>query len=415
MADRYDFTGSRRLVDVTVTKVKAGGTHTTSISGTKTDNSGTSNITTINGTAVMQTTALAGDFGDLTDLIIIGAVDSTGGFPDCQIQPYVDGKALGDLINIDGSAYGNMFPNPANAVGFLHVSLGIKFREALRKHMANLPMKATGLKAYQQYQFQVSSTLGWGNAATAKTPLRIIGFGDKLDKAAVSAAGVELQNLLNKFAAGESQYNPLAIADQVEGFSEFVSFFSLPGGLTDKTWTGLMGGQAQKGTAVDRFFRVSYNTTATPANGIFPLTNSNVFGGDSNYVGGTDNDLGFDYESGTTAYLKFLEFGVHTAANLAFVGYQIGKQVFPDNPSGYAVTDGVNPYPFGIVQPQRTSSNLYYAMRRMPWPLVAWKNKVSFFVVANGTAIPAQFNADNTTLQDCAGIAVGGVKVVPAA
>lgn len=415
MADRYGFSGPRRLVDVTVTQVKPGGTHTTAISGTKSDNTGASNITTINGTAVMSTAALAGDFGDLTDLIVIGPVDSTGGFPDCQIQPVVDGKPIGDSINFDGSAYGNMFPNPGNAVGFLHVSLGFAFRSALRRHMASLPTKATGLKAYQQYQFQVTSTLGWGNTATAKNALRIVGFGDKLDKSAVNAAGEELQTLLDDFTAGRSTYNPLAIRDQAEGFAEFTSFFSLPAGLSDKTWTGLMGGRAQKGTSVDRFFRIGYNTIATPATGIFPLTNKNSLGGDSNYVGGTDNDLGFDFTSGTTEYLRFLEFGLKTSATQAYAGYQIGKQVYPDDPFGFAVTDGVNPYPVGIVQPQRSDSNLYYVMRHMPWPLVAWGNKVVFFVVANGNPIPAQFNAGGTALQDCAGIAVGGVRVVPIA
>ncbi len=408
MADRYAFQGIRRLVDVTVTQVPAGGTHTTAITGSKSDTTGKSNITTVGGAPVMSTAALSGDLGDLTDLILVGSVDSTGTFPDVTIQPFVDGQAQGDKITIDGSAYGNMMPGPAQAVGMAHISLGIAFRKALRARMASLPTKATGLKAKAQYQFQVSSVHGWGNAANAQSALRMIGIGDRLDTSTADAVGAELQAMLDDYAAGTSPYNPLAIYDKAPGFAALSATFGLPAGLTSKTWTSLPGGNDQKGIEVWRFLRHAYNTVATSSGGIFPLSGVPEVGGVNGYVLDSNHDLGFNYEN-STDYLRFLEFGNRPGANQAYVGVKVNDTVLPDSPFGFAITDGVNPWPYGNVQPQRTESGVYYVMGKNPWPVVARKNRVVWFVVADGTAIPAQYNG--TTLQDCAGLALGGILV----
>lgn len=385
-ANRYNYFGERMLFDVTITAVNPGATFTTPITGSSETN-GTGQITQIGSATVINGTNLAGLFGDLTRIVIQGPIDADGSFPDVSVWPVVDETSLDDKMVFDASVPGNMMPNKANTVGQKEVRLGIPFRKALS--MNNMALKATGLKAAASYTFQVYSKAGWGNSGAAQTPLRIIGYGDKIDKQTLAG----LTALLNR-----NGYNG-SIQMNTPGFPSLVATHSLGGALGPATWTALPGGMAQQGVKVFRRFTYAYNAIATAAQGAFILSMKNAVGGASGQVVDNHHDLGFDYEN-SSDYLLFTEYGVRPGTNQAFVGYKVDDTVLPDE-NGFAVSANLNQFPYGNVQPQRAAASEYYALGKIPWDLVAAQNKVAFFVAANGTAIPA----------NSASVAIGGVLV----
>lgn len=386
--DRYTFQGERVLFDVTVSQLTAGSTYITPVTGSSSTNAGTGKVTELGGASSITSTALSGDYGDLTRLIVISAVDSDGSAPDAAIWPVVDGTDLGDDMILDASQEGNMMPNPAQAVGGFSRVLGIPVRQAVQKGIANWALQATGLKAKSNYRFRVQSTAGWGNSGNVITPLRIIGIGDKLDGQALNTLA---ETIARQGYDGHVTYN-------APGFDDLDAYHSIAGGLSSATWTALPGGTTQQGVKISRFFRYAYNATATPKQGEFILSTDNgVKGAEGNVADG--HDLGFNYTD-SKDYLFLLEFGVRPGTNQAFVGFRVDDQILPDD-NGFPATSHVNPFPYGLVQPQRPDSNLYWALRKPAWQVVASTNKVAWFVTANGTAIPA----------NSAGVALGGVKV----
>lgn len=388
-ANRYTYQGKRLLFDVTVTQVKPGASLRTVITGSSNnDPSGASNVTRIGSAQALTSTALSGLYGDLTDLIIIPAVDSAGAYPDVAVWPVVDGVDYADRIMIDGSVPGNMFPNPANAIGRVVRRLGVPMRQAFNGR-PGWAMKATGLKAARQYQFMVYSAAGFGNSGAATTPLRIIGYGDKLngqalDQLAAMVARTGYQGQVQNFAPG---YNSL------------VAVHTINGGLSTKTWTALPGGPTQQGVKINRFFRYAYNAQPTANQGLYVMSNDNAVQGAQGNVMDANHDLGFNFEN-SQDYLMFLEFGARTAANQAYVGFRVDDTILPDD-NGFVVSQGVNPLAYGNVQPQRPGTNEFYALGAAPWTMIASQNKLSFFIAADGTDIPA---GDSS-------LAVGGVLV----
>lgn len=384
MAQPYAYPMKQILLDVTVTALTAGAIHTTAVTGTLTDNSGTSAITQTGSLLSINSTALASLFGDATDLIIYPPVAAAGTFPDVQLWPYVDGIDIGDKQVFDGSAPGNMMPNPANTIGQRHVALGIAYREAVLNGMKNLPLKVTGLKAIRQYQFRVQSSAGW---TTTDQPLRIVLLGDKLDAAAVAAIA--------------QQGYQGAFSHRVAGFQGLQNqVHTLAGGpLNVNNWTSLPGGNSQGAMKIFRFFRNAYNAAATSASGQFILSNQNSVQGAQGNVAGDNYDLGFDYSS-NGKYLAITEAGIRAGANSGYWGVKVEDTYLPDG-RGIIVTQNANPWAYGNVQPQRASSNEYFALPRSPFPVVAYQNKLAFFLQANGTAESA--NATS--------VAVGGIQV----
>ncbi len=429
---RFDFLKTQRpLVDVTVTTLKPGQQHVTTANGAQSINGGSVSQTTQLGAtlsfASSQTTQsggvpsiagqqLSGEWADATDLVIISPVQSGGGLPDVEISPIVDGQLIDTKICITGGVNDNMMPDPDATVGMQHVSLGIPYRQALAARISNLPLKATGLKYARTLQFQVKSTIGWGYTAAPQNPLRILAYGDKMNSASLSELNALLQSLLTAHANaaqnGVSAYDPFAYKDQVPGFTG-ISGQHVPSGaaITPETWTSLMGGIGQVGTAVWRFLRQAYNAIATTASGVF-IMGENVGGAVGNVVGNR-NDLTWDREQ-SPVYTRLDMLGFRAGSNQAYAGVKVNDFVLPTD-TGLAVTSGYNPAAMGNAQGLHGSgSGLYFAMRRALIPVVAYRNKVAYFVTANGTAaIPAQF--DGTTLQDAAQIGVGGVEITPAA
>ncbi len=392
MADPYVFQGKRVLVDVTVTKVVAGATHLTVTTGASSnDPTGASNITILGGSNAIVGTALSSNFGDLTELYIIPAIESDGTWPDIAIWPVVDGVDLGDIIMLDGSVAGNMMPLASQIVGngFAR-KIGVPFREAIAKYSNNIPLVATGLKAKQQYQFRVYSKDGFGNTAAAQVPLRIIGLGDKLD-------GQALKALSDQLALGGY---PGKMSNNAPGYAPLNAMHTLGGALTEANWTALPGGTTQTGTKVNRFFRYAYNQLPTPAQGAYIMSNQNSVQGVSGNVVDTNHDLGFDY-SNSKDYLNILEYGARAGQNNAFVGFKVGDTVLPDQPNGAPASVNVNPYVYGNVSPMRAATNEYFALKSTPWPIVAAGNKIAFFIQANGTAEAALASS----------VAIGGVQV----
>ena len=387
---RYSYAGPHVLMDVTVTQMKPGSTHMTAITGSVTDPAGNkSQITNIGSLQAMVSTALSGTFADATEVILISPVDAGGVIPDCLVYPVPDSKPLGDVMLFDASLPGNMAPNPAQIVGpgaGKAFSLGVPVRKALQQaardqangKTPNLPLVATGIKYAQQLQFAVYSTAGWGNSGAAEVPLRIIVLGEKLDR----------QNLDDLARYGW----PGAFRDQARGFNGISGTHTIPGGVVSaSSWTALSGGIAQGSVKTFRAVRVAYNATATPQTGLFVLSNQNsVQGAQGNVQSQTgSSDLGFDYTS-EQKYLRITHLGIRPGPNSGFWGWKIDDTVLPDEPNGQIVSQGVNPWPYGNVQPQRSASGEFYGLPKTAWPLAAEPgHKLAFFIQADGTAIAA--------------------------
>lgn len=426
LSSRYALEGGHPLIDVTVTTVAAGKTHTTTLNGNQVSNSqgvsqttqlgatlvNASNQTTQSGgVAAIRTLTLTGAFADATDLFVIPPIDAAGKAVDCEIRPRIDGQPLEQHFNASAGLNDNLFPLPSATVGAYHVRIGQAWRKALRARMANLPLKATGWKAQRSIQFDVYSNIGFGVAAVPTTPLRIIVTGDKMDSAALALMDEELQAILQQ--AGKTGYDPFSFVDKVPGFPVFTGRHVPPGAhITPETWTAGPNGPAQVGTVsqIYRFVRQAYPNQATNANNAFFLSKSDAVGGASDNVYADINDLGFDLTSDKTRYLRLDLLGLRGAVNQAFAGVKVDEQVLP-TVDGQPLTSGVNLYPSGEVQPMRSDSSVYFPFGKSPWPVVARGNKVAWFVTPDGTAMNAEFSA-TPTLQDSPQVAVGGIEVL---
>lgn len=413
------------LVDVTVTTLGAGKTHTTTATGAqKSDTAGVSQTTQIGatlsfassqttqsgGVSALETLQLSDAYGDACRLYIVPPLDSAGNAVDCEVRPVVDGVEFDNVFNASAGLNDCMFPLPAKTIGMQVVPIGVPYRKALKARMSNLPLKATGWKYNSRLQFRVFSNLGWGTTAAPKTPLRLIVTGDLLDDPALTALDKDLQWLLSN-----TTYDPFGFTDKVQGFDAFSGVQKPASGhITGTSWQSLPNGSKQVGTGtqVFRFMRQAYNAIATTASDPFYLSTKDAVGGASDNVSSDYNDLGFNTVN-EAEYTRLDLFSHRAAANQAFVGVRVGEVTLPTS-KGMAATQAVNLTPGGNVQPIRPDSYLYFPMLPSPFPVACHKNKVVFFVTANGSAaIAAQING--STLQDASQVAVGGIRVVPAA
>lgn len=413
------------LIDVTVTTLGAGKTHTTTATGQQLANSqGVSQTTQIGATlsysatnsqttqsggrSALDTLQLSSAYGDGCKLFVVPPVDSAGNTVDCEIRPRVDGQPFDIYFNSSASVNDNLFPLPGKAVGAMTLDIGVPYRKALAARMSSLPLKATGWKYKSRLQFDVFSNLGWGVSAAPVTPLRILVYGDKMDDPALAALNAELQ------AAIKSGYDPFGYVDQVVGFPAFAGKHEFPGKqITAGNWGAGPNGPTQVGTTtqVFRFLRQAYNSEATTAQDPFFLSTLDAVGGSSDNVAADINDLGFNNES-SSDYYRLDIFGNRPGTNQGWVGVKVGETVLPTT-SGAVATANVNPWNSGEVQPQRPDSSLYMAPGKSPFPVAVNGNKVVFFVTGNGTAIPAQISG--TTLQDASQVVVAGLAIKPAA
>lgn len=115
------------------------------------------------------------------------------------------------------------------------------------------------------------------------------------------------------------------------------------------------------------------------------MSNQNAVGGTQGNVTSDKYDFGFAYMDGTR-YLRFLELGIRPGANTVLWGVKVNDTILPQG-QGIVVTPNVNWQQYGNVQPQLPGSNLFYALPRNQFPVVAYRNNVSVFVTANGTPI----------------------------
>jgi len=389
------YRGRKVLADITVTQMAANSNHMTAISGSNTNGGGTSQITTVGIEQALRTTALSGDFGDALVLAIIPPVAADGSFPDCYVIPTPDNKPLDGQQIFDASAPRNMMPLRTLTHNGRQVSLGRSLRDMVQRGANNLPLLSTGLKATESYQFRVISQAGWTNPLT---PLRLILWGDRLTKAEVQELGARFPY------RGHFQ-------DQVVPFPAISGTHSIPGGrISPASWNYLSGGGNQNEWKINRVFRQSFNRVATPATGVFTLSNINAVGGAPGNVGtNPTEDLGFGPADGNR-YLKVLELGIRPNDHQFGWGVQIDGTTIPgDSQDGLAVvTPNVNNFPYGNEQPQGSSSNRYYALPNPPFDVVAYNNKFSIVVKANGTPIPA---TDLTTPVVGVSVAMGGLEI----
>lgn len=394
MAEPYIFPGERPLFDITVTQVKPGATHTTVTTGQSaaSDSTGQSQMTQIGTQIPVQSAALSGLFADVTRIFVVSPVDASGTAPDVTIWPYIDGVDLSDHLVWDGSQAGNMLPVPGTLVdGGGELVIGIPFRQlmadwakqaqaALNKgqepHGVNIVNKATGLKARRSIQFKIQSNAGWGNSGTAQVPLRILGYGDALNGAALD----QVAELVGTYGY------PGSVSRNVQPFTSLSVEHQLTGGLSASAWSQLPGGTSQTGPRIWRFLRFAYNAVATSPSNQFVLSNKNSVQGVQGNVQ-SDQDIGFDYQE-EAKYLEITNYGVRAGTNNALAGWTVNTTTLPTS-TGFAATAAVNPYPYGNAQPIRAGSGLYLPLKRVAMPIVANQNKVAFWVQADGTATPA--------------------------
>lgn len=384
MASVYDYVNLQTLLDVTVQTLAPGATIESPKTGSKTV--GTSTIT-ITANTITSTTLPRTLRGDALLVGVIPPVAANGSGPDFEFYFKADDQSLEAFQLFDGSLDGNMAPMPnataggpvdrdGRYIGFF--VLGKSTRAILSdgatgKPTNNMPLEITGIKYEDSLTVVVRSNTGWDS--TAKVPARIIVLGELLTEDLINSIGRGFNGFVNK------QF----LQRQVEGKPALV--FGHSGVATFRDWTSLPGGTKQRGTRVHRFLRFAKNASATGAQAAFPLTTLTELKGSDNNVIDASHDLGFNTAK-TGAALWVRGFGCRPGANQAYLGWQIDGNLIP-NPYGWPISQNINPFNFGSVQPQRPESNMYNLIPRYQGELMIYGEGAVPFIAANGTPIAA--------------------------
>lgn len=389
MAGVTNYVSEQVLLDVTVTSLAAGATIESPKSGSKTIGGSTIQITpnTIDSTSLPKTYV-----ADALHVYVIPPVAADGTFPDFEFWFKADDESLQQYQIFDGSADGNMAPWVANIAGGYGqdnrargFALGKSARAVMYdavsgKPTPNMPLVITGIKYQSSLTVVVRSQTGW--TSSALTPARIIVTGELLDEETVAM----IASGYNGFVAKNN------LQRQIQGKAA-LTFVHQVDRINLDTWTQLPGGVKQKGERIHRFARWGTNASATGTQAPFPLTNQTSLKGSDTNVGGSanaadsDHDLGFDtVKTGDALWVQ--GFGCRPGANQAYVGWEVDGQIVP-NPKGHPVSQRVNRFAYGSVQPQRPESNLYLLIPRYPGELLIAGEGAVPFIAANGTAIAA--------------------------
>jgi hypothetical protein len=358
---------------------------------------------------------------------VIAPVVTNGGavvYPDLQWSPKPDSTPLAsptpaNRFIADGSYGGNMFPLKSNTVGFRDaIPIGVSLRKLLNdakngKPVADMALRATGWKYNSTFQLTLSSSRGWGAGVTGdtvQTPARIIVWGERytdqmLAPLAPFWRGDFQRTTLRRYL--ERQNVPMTLSGRQGGVVSVADIASLSGGY------------AQKGDTVFRDVRFATPAQAVSGTSRYFLTNSQqAYGVQGNVSTRFSGDLGLPFApvngvaSNARSALILQKFGVTPgAANLAYVGLDIGDAVVPD-PNGWPAGQNVVRIPYGQVQPLRSSSELYYPLPDLEVEIIVFAENAAAFVQANGSGSIAT----GTVSVAWAGVAVqlgGGMTVSP--
>ena len=394
------------LLDVTCTALGATQTIQSPQSGSLTQGTG---VIQVSSNSLASTALTNGYLADGYVLEIVSPVDADGTYPDVDITFLVDGKNLQDYIMIDGSMDGNMFPRAISTVGKKSVKLGESTRWALAKiaqsqgrsnPIPRLPLRITGLKASSSISIIVSSTAGWGQNGTVQVPLRVMLKGDLFQASdltalapfwsGVDAGGVAYSSIL----LGVDPFNPVSIPS-----------LDIGGPLSAATWTSLPGGVRQGATKVWRRLTYAKNGNATGTSGIYTFTQQQSMQGQQTNVVDQQHDLGDDFSLNNNV-MVWEELGYRLSQNVAaYIGFRINGDIVPqDTPQGTPISQNVNDFQYGTVQPQRPESGLYFPLpdARNLARVIGIKNSVVPFISTAGTTSIAAGNVK---------VAKGGVLI----
>lgn len=395
MADWMGYPVQTTLLDLTVTKFKAGVTQKSNLSSTYTSPNGNTEIqitnNTVNGASIPN-----GQVADATDVIVIPPVLADGTTPDVEFWFEVDGQPMDKYSIYDGSADGNMFPFPMLNVG-RRISLGDSLRKALvmigaGKSFSNVPYKCTGLKITQGLRVVFKSVAGWGpagtNTSTVATPLRVIVLGDTLDRQTIDP--------LTRY------YLPNSFVNVMDPFFGLINLqVPNPGQNLSQMWNTLPGGIKQGSVKINRRILFSTNGVATSTSNIFTFTNSQKMLGSENNVSDQQHDLGDDFSDPTNNNIFVYDgLGVRLPSNQqAYVGFNVDGNNIPNNEgqAGKSISTNLNFLLYGAVQPVRSESNLYYGIPNA--------SRLTNMVVRNNAVVPF-INTTGTTA-----ISAGDVKM----
>lgn len=370
------------LMDVTIDKMQADGSFTPPRTGSRTSGNSHGSVTT---NSINSLNAATGNLYDVTACTIFSPVDADGSFPDAEFYFVIDGTSTEDVMVIDASADGNMFPFFKQTVGQRTVKFGFSLRDVLaRGGMKNMPIYVTGLKANGSVDITVKSTAGWGQNGTVKSPLRIVAHGDTLTA-----------NDIDKYT---DAFNANTAAN-LTAIGLPAAYASVdPVGSLSQSWQALPGGVKQTGTKINRSFRHASNQKEITTSNAFTFSDLNTLQGNDGNVSDPQHDLGFDFTQNGNIYVA-KEFGLRLpAATQGYLAYRINGTLVPqDTSDGTFVTTGSNQFQFGSVQPLRTASNEYY-----PLP---YADQFVDLLVANAGVAPTFKSASGT-------IAIGDVEIV---
>lgn len=290
---------------------------------------------------------------DIVSAEITSPVASDGSFPDCEIYFEVDGVKTDSIMIIDGAFDTNMFPRELLTIAGKKLVFGESLRSLLYTAMgggnaSNMAARATGFKAAQSVTMFVKSAAGWGNAAAAIVPLRVILYADVMQESDIQA----IQGFWNG-----------AVNLNIPAYDAYSVTHSPNFPISAKTWKTFPGGVGQTAVKIFKRINYAYNNQATQSGLIYRFTQKNELLGDSKNVISSNHDLGDAFFGEKTVFL-WQEFGVRTTGPLYF-GWEVGNVIIPNESSlnGQYITPGNNKFQYGSVSPQLTDTARYYAVR----------------------------------------------------
>lgn len=401
MADWTSWKSRPILADYTVPNIGAGETLYGPTS---------SNVTTANGkieltpNSVSSTAVPSGYVWDALSVEITSPVTSPGSYPDCVVWfTNGTGTSTDNVIYLDASYQGNMFPRAKLTRGQKNVVLGYSTRDLMMANarraqhggnIANMPLKVTGLKVTNQLTLNVYSKSGWTN--TADIPLRVIVRGDVLNSNEVDA--------LNQLPFSPQIHMSVPAVQDFNAQHGFGGYFNL------NSWATLPGGENQAGTKVYRRINFAYNNQAITSSQ-YVFSQLNALQGNTSNVVKSQNDLGYYYKESNNAFL-LQEFGVnlYNAGDQALVGIKVNDTTIPNRITngGTLISSGNNDFAYGAV-----SQNGQGSASSSEYDVVPSANLLGQFLAYKNGMVPVVSSATSSSIAaDDLSIAQGGVQVI---
>ncbi len=282
--------------------------------------------------------------------------------PDLWLSLIVDdASGAQNILYIDCSENGNVFPRIQSAVGRKFVVLGKSLLQAAVEAASgrsvskrNMPLDYTGLKITNGIDFSFFSTAGFTVADFVEPPTVQL-YGDVLDNAALAFVQANLP--------WDGSIQVTSPRRQMGSKAPFVGMHILSGAVINRdSWASLSGGPNQSALKVQRLVKAAFNNAAVAGTNFFALTNKypQVGGVPGNVL--ANQDLGFDVTTGKAVILTHV--GRRPGAGAGYFGLSFGAGVFSEAETQYGIvcTSGNPRVPFGLVQPVRGDSNLFYSM-----------------------------------------------------